>query len=285
MLWYPKGEKQHSGKFKCRWFGPYRVQYRLPNNTALLVTEAHFEPNPIVVNINKLKPYRFYSEDQLITIGPKQVPRGLSTTSEEHQTETAVGADIPSSVEDVASTLLATHSCPQSSGAMAHSVEHPALRMPSAPAPPEACSPPTPSVLTIGCFSVEPCRASTVIKTEPSESPLLQASPSVPPPTVLSPAPIELFPSPSGDYVQQPSGSPRNPTPPPFAPLHIDPIHSGSCRASSGFGLSLDSVSVRVSPSSTTCGIIPAGCFATPSPRAAPSALPSHYQSPPSPPC
>jgi hypothetical protein len=23
---------------------------------------AHFEPNPIIVNINKLKPYRFYED-------------------------------------------------------------------------------------------------------------------------------------------------------------------------------------------------------------------------------
>jgi len=63
VLWFPKGQKQHSGKFKTRWFGPYRVQYLLPNNTALLVTEAHFEPNPILVNINKLKPYRFYNPE------------------------------------------------------------------------------------------------------------------------------------------------------------------------------------------------------------------------------
>jgi hypothetical protein len=63
VLWYPKGENEHVRKFKSRWFGPYRVQYKLPNNTTLLVTEANFEPNPIIVNINKLKPYQFYNED------------------------------------------------------------------------------------------------------------------------------------------------------------------------------------------------------------------------------
>jgi hypothetical protein len=48
------------------------VQYRLPNNTALLVIKANFEPNPIIVNINKLKSYQFYNEDQLVTITPRQ---------------------------------------------------------------------------------------------------------------------------------------------------------------------------------------------------------------------
>jgi hypothetical protein len=50
--------------------------YRLPNNTALLVTKANFEPNPIIVNINKLKPYQFYNEDQLVTITPSQSTTG-----------------------------------------------------------------------------------------------------------------------------------------------------------------------------------------------------------------
>jgi hypothetical protein len=27
-----EGEKTHMGKFKKRWFGPFRVQYCLPNN-------------------------------------------------------------------------------------------------------------------------------------------------------------------------------------------------------------------------------------------------------------
>jgi hypothetical protein len=26
VLWFPKGEKTHLGKFKKRWFGPFRVQ-------------------------------------------------------------------------------------------------------------------------------------------------------------------------------------------------------------------------------------------------------------------
>jgi hypothetical protein len=62
VLWYPKGQKEHVGKFKNRWFGPYRIQYCLPNNTALLVTVAHFELDPIIININKLKPYQFYED-------------------------------------------------------------------------------------------------------------------------------------------------------------------------------------------------------------------------------
>jgi hypothetical protein len=77
ILWYPKGQKEHVGKFKSRWFGPYIIQYRLSNNTALLVTVAYFQPDPIIVNINKLKPYRFYEDQQLVTIEPKKSPKGL----------------------------------------------------------------------------------------------------------------------------------------------------------------------------------------------------------------
>ncbi len=39
--------------------GPYRIQYCLPNNIALLVIVDKFDPIPILVNINKLKLHRF----------------------------------------------------------------------------------------------------------------------------------------------------------------------------------------------------------------------------------
>jgi hypothetical protein len=35
------------------------VEYMLLNNTFLLVTLTNFEPNLVLVNINKLKPYQF----------------------------------------------------------------------------------------------------------------------------------------------------------------------------------------------------------------------------------
>ncbi len=44
------------GKFKKIWFGPCKVQYCLPNNTILFYFVNNFEPNPALVNINKLKP-------------------------------------------------------------------------------------------------------------------------------------------------------------------------------------------------------------------------------------
>jgi hypothetical protein len=47
------------GKFTKKWFGPYRVEYVLPNNIILLVTLTNFEPNHVLVNINKLKSYQF----------------------------------------------------------------------------------------------------------------------------------------------------------------------------------------------------------------------------------
>ena len=45
-------------KLRNKWFGPYRVQYLLPNNTVLLVTVDKFDLDPVIVNINKLKTYR-----------------------------------------------------------------------------------------------------------------------------------------------------------------------------------------------------------------------------------
>jgi hypothetical protein len=50
------------GKFKKRWFGPFRVQYYLPNNNIILVFVNNFEPNPILVNVNKLKPYTYVDQ-------------------------------------------------------------------------------------------------------------------------------------------------------------------------------------------------------------------------------
>jgi len=61
-MWFPKGEKSHLGRCKKRWFGPFRVQYCLPNNLVLLVFANNFKPNPILVNVNKLKPYRYVDQ-------------------------------------------------------------------------------------------------------------------------------------------------------------------------------------------------------------------------------
>jgi hypothetical protein len=57
--WFPKGNKSHLRKFTRKWFGPYRIQYVLPNNIMLLVTIEKFETNPTLVNVNKLKPYKY----------------------------------------------------------------------------------------------------------------------------------------------------------------------------------------------------------------------------------
>jgi hypothetical protein len=71
IIWFLKGRKEHIIKFKKRWFGPYKVQYYVPNNIILMVNVDKFEPNPILVN-NKLKIY------QCLDQGPK----GLEVTIE-----------------------------------------------------------------------------------------------------------------------------------------------------------------------------------------------------------
>jgi hypothetical protein len=59
VLWFPKGNKSHLGKFTNKWFRPYIVQYVLPNNIMLLVTIEKFETNLALVNVNKFKPYKY----------------------------------------------------------------------------------------------------------------------------------------------------------------------------------------------------------------------------------
>jgi hypothetical protein len=59
VLWFPKGNKSHLGKFTKKWFGPYIIQYVLPNNIMLLVTIEKFETNHVLVNVNKLKPCKY----------------------------------------------------------------------------------------------------------------------------------------------------------------------------------------------------------------------------------
>ncbi len=58
VLWFPKGKKEHIGKFKKRWFCSYKIQYFLPKSIVLFINIDKFELNPILVSINKLKPYQ-----------------------------------------------------------------------------------------------------------------------------------------------------------------------------------------------------------------------------------
>jgi hypothetical protein len=61
-MWFPKGENTHLGKFKKRWFGPFRLEYCLSDNIVLFVSVNNFEPNPILLNVNKLNPYRYVDQ-------------------------------------------------------------------------------------------------------------------------------------------------------------------------------------------------------------------------------
>jgi len=58
-MWFPKHNKSHLGKFIKKWFGPYKIQYVLPNNIMLLVVIDKFETNLVLVNLNKLKHYKY----------------------------------------------------------------------------------------------------------------------------------------------------------------------------------------------------------------------------------
>jgi hypothetical protein len=54
-----QGKKTHMGKFLKRLFGPFKVWHCLPNNIVLLVFVNNFEPNLVLVNVKKLKPYTY----------------------------------------------------------------------------------------------------------------------------------------------------------------------------------------------------------------------------------
>jgi hypothetical protein len=70
ILLFPKGKKEHIGKFKKPWFGSYNIQYCLLNNTILFVNIDKCEPNPVLANINNLKPFKYLGK----------TPKGLEAT-------------------------------------------------------------------------------------------------------------------------------------------------------------------------------------------------------------
>ncbi len=56
---FQRANKSHLGKFTRKWFGPYKIQYVLLNNIVLLMTIEKFTTNHVLVNVNKLKPYKY----------------------------------------------------------------------------------------------------------------------------------------------------------------------------------------------------------------------------------
>jgi hypothetical protein len=73
-------------KFKKRWFLPFKVEYCLPNNLVLLVYVNNFEPNPILVNVNKLKQYT-YVDQTLKGIQSSKDQKFLQSIDEDHMEE------------------------------------------------------------------------------------------------------------------------------------------------------------------------------------------------------
>ncbi len=63
VLWFPKGNKSCLGKFTRKCFGLYRAQYVLPNNIVLLVTIEKPKTNPVLVNVKKLKRYKYMESE------------------------------------------------------------------------------------------------------------------------------------------------------------------------------------------------------------------------------
>jgi hypothetical protein len=87
-MWFPKGNKSHLRKFTKKWFGPYRIQYVLPNNTVILVTIEKFETNPVLVNVNKLKPYKYMEFEIQKYIGNIVQVENFDTEEDDEDCET-----------------------------------------------------------------------------------------------------------------------------------------------------------------------------------------------------
>jgi hypothetical protein len=64
VIWFPKGNKSHLGKFNRKWFGPYMIQYVLPNNIVFLVTIEKFEINHVLVKLKRYKYMEFEVQKQ-----------------------------------------------------------------------------------------------------------------------------------------------------------------------------------------------------------------------------
>jgi len=75
VLWFLGVVFKHAPKFRRQWFGPHIIQYCLPNNIILFVTIDKFDPNPVLININKLKPYKFIEDKtlQLVLADPSNM--------------------------------------------------------------------------------------------------------------------------------------------------------------------------------------------------------------------
>jgi hypothetical protein len=57
----------HLENFTENWFGLYKIQFCLPNNIVRLIIVDKFDPNLILVNVNKLKPCQFFDDEAQIT--------------------------------------------------------------------------------------------------------------------------------------------------------------------------------------------------------------------------
>jgi hypothetical protein len=110
VLWFLGVVSKDAPKFQRQWFGPYWIQYCLPNNTILLFTIDKFDPNTVLVNINKLKPYRFI-EDK--TLQPILVKPGDLVTEEPVQAKEPIPLLVePKDFQFVGFELVSNHLTP-----------------------------------------------------------------------------------------------------------------------------------------------------------------------------
>ncbi len=83
---FPREKKHIWANLRKRWFSQFKVQYCLPNNFIILVSITNFEPNSVLVNVNKLKPYT-YVDQTLKGIQNSKDKKSLQFIDEEYMEE------------------------------------------------------------------------------------------------------------------------------------------------------------------------------------------------------
>jgi len=85
-------------------FGPLKVQYCLPSNIVLFVYIKYFEPNLVLVNVNKLKPYKYVHQTlkvshsldhkkSLESIDSNHMEKKIDENSKDHKKTKIIGTN------------------------------------------------------------------------------------------------------------------------------------------------------------------------------------------------
>lgn len=82
VLWCRRDPKIRKSKFESIWYGPYRVQLVLPNNTVLLINNENYDTHATIVNTTKLKQYHALSPNTQPTHSLGEIYKSLEAEAQ-----------------------------------------------------------------------------------------------------------------------------------------------------------------------------------------------------------